>query len=178
MPEEEAITFEFIREIQREEQRNTSLTKISEDFYDKVKSYVREKKKLVQKKKDKAMATELRNIQRILEDIFNRRETKIMNHAIITARTGVMPQNLIGSEKEFFEAMLEFLKNQRGRLLEESVKKVEEEYVKVELLEDTLEFLGIDLKKYGPYNKGDIVTLPKDNAELFIKAKKVKKLGE
>ncbi len=179
MPEEETITFEYIREIQREEQKTPSLTKIPEDFYDKIKAYIREKKKLAQKKKDKAMTTELRNIQRILEDIFNRRETKIMNHAIIAVRTGVLPQNLIQSEKEFFEATVDFLKNQRGRILEESTEKMEtEENVKVEFLEDVLEFVGIDLKKYGPYNKGDVGTIPKENAELFVKANKAKRLGE
>src|SRR3989338_8869135 len=106
MPEEEAVTFEYIREIQRAEQKNTSLTKIPEDLYDKVKTYVREKKKLAQKKKDKNMSTELRNIQRILEDIFNRRETKIMNHAVIAVRTGSLPENLIEPEKEFFETVV------------------------------------------------------------------------
>ena len=179
MPDEDTITFEFIREIQREEQKSPSLVKIPEDFYNKVNDYIRQKKKLVEKKKEKIMTTELRNIQRILEDIFNRRETKIMNHAIIHVRSGVLPQNLIRSEKEFFEAVVDSLKSQRGRLIEGSVEKIEtDDYIKIEFLEDVLEFVGIDLKKYGPYNKGDIGTIPTDNAELFIKANKAKKLGE
>lgn len=174
MPEE-AITFEYIREIQREEQAKPSLAKIPEDFYDKVKAYVREKKKLAQKKKDRVETIELKNIQRILQDIFERRETKIMNHAIIAARTGVLPQNLIQTEKEFFEAMVEYLKNQKGRILEDTTEKIESiESIKIEFLEDVLEFVGIDLKKYGPYNKGDIATIPKENAELFVKANKAK----
>ncbi len=179
MPEEETITFEYIRQMQREEQKNSDLSKIPDDFYDKVKGYVKEKKKLVQKKKDKAMTTELRNIQRILEDVFNRRETKIMNYAILSVRSGIVPQNLIESERDFFEAVVDYLRKQRGRLLEESTEKLQsDENAKVEFLEDVLEFVGIDLKKYGPYNKGDIGTIPMENAELFIKVKKAKKLGE
>lgn len=174
MPEE-AITFEYIREIQREEQNKPSLAKIPEDFYDKVKAYVREKKKVTQRKKDRTATIELKNIQRILQDIFERRETKLMNHAIIAVRTDVLPQNLIKPEQEFFEAIVEYLKNQKGRILEDTTEKVETiETTKVEFLEDVLEFVGIDLKKYGPYNKGDISTIPKDNAEVFVKANKAK----
>ncbi len=182
MAEEETITFEYIREIQREEQKIHSLSKIPEDFFDKVKIYLRHKEHLSKRKKDADASMEMRNIRRILEDIFNRRETKIMEQAIISVRTGIIPENLTESEKEFFEAVVDFLKRQRERtinkLFEKSDKKKDEETEEqeIEFLEDVEDFIGIDLKKYGPYHKGDIVFVPKENAQLFIKTGKAKEI--
>lgn len=174
MPEE-TITFEYIREIQRAEQRNTDLTKLPEDFYEKVKDYLEQKNKLLKKKKDKTTSIELKNIKMLLEDIYNRRETKIVNQAILSVRTGLLPQNLTEQEKEFFEAIVDNLKNQRNLVLEKLFKKreeIESEYL--EFLEDIQEFVGVDLKVYGPYNKGNKALIPKDNAQLFINAGKAK----
>jgi len=43
---EETITFELIRSIQREEQRTPKLTKIPENFYDIVSTYLAHKEKV------------------------------------------------------------------------------------------------------------------------------------
>jgi DNA replication factor GINS len=61
--------------------------------------------------------------------------------------------------------------------MEKPLRK-QSDYVKVEFLEDVEEFIGIDLKKFGPYNKGDMALIPKDNAELFIKAGKAMMVSE
>ena len=50
--QEETISFEFIRKIQRAEQRNAKLTKIPENFYDAVFEYLETKKNLASKKGD------------------------------------------------------------------------------------------------------------------------------
>ena len=180
--EEETITFEYIRTVQRAEQRNADLTKIPEDFYSKVRSYLEQKKKILKKKKDKSMSIELKNVERILEDIYNRRETKIVTQAILSLRTGLVPQNLIEDEKKLFDSVFNVLKKHRKEILnkvfeeKEDRKELKSEFI--EFLEDVPEFVGIDLKKYGPYNKGDKALIPKDNAELFINAGKAKKLEE
>jgi DNA replication factor GINS len=174
MPEE-PITFEFIRKIQREEQRESKLTKIPEDFYQKAKTYLEEKRKLSEKKKDKLTSVEVRNVERLLEDIYNRRETKLVNHAIITARTDIPPQNLIEEEKEFFEAIVNILKSQRERVLNKLLKKTKEEDLEtVEFTDDVEEFVGVDLKSYGPFKKGEKARIPKENAQLLRKAKKIR----
>jgi len=146
---EEPITFEFIRKIQREEQRESRLSKIPEDFYQKAKTYLDQKRKLSEKQKDRKVSLELKNIERLLEDIFNRRETKMLDHAIITVRTDIPPQNLIEEEKEFFESSVNMLKTQRGRVLNTLLKKTKEieELKRVKFLQDMDEFVGVDLKK-------------------------------
>ncbi len=177
MPEE-PITFEFIRKIHREEQREPRFSKIPEDFYQKAKTYLDQKRKLSAKQKNRMSTLEVRNVERLLEDIFNRRETKIMNHAIITSRTGIPPENLIEEEKEFFQTIADTLGSQRERVLNTLLKKSkEEEFEKIKFKEDVEEFIGVDLKKYGPYKKGDETKIPKENAKLLIRVGKAKKVS-
>jgi len=177
MPEE-PITFEFIRKIQREEMSELKLSKIPEDFYQKAKNYLEQKRKITEKKKDKSASLEVKNVERLLEDIFNRRETKMLNHAIITVRTDIPPQNLIGDEKEFFESAVNMLSTQRERVLNLLFKKtkLKQDFEKIEFKDDVEEFIGVDLKKYGPFKKGNVAEIPKDNAKLLIKMKKAKKI--
>jgi len=173
---EEPITFEFIRRVHREEQREPRLSKIPKDFYQKARDYLDQKRKLSLKKKDRLASLEVKNVERLLKDIFNRRETKIVTHAIITARTDIPPPNLIQEEKEFFEAIVNTLKTERDRVLNLLFKKTKElKLEKVNLTEDIEEFVGIDLKKYGPFKKGQVVKIPKENAELLKKVGKAKK---
>jgi len=175
MPEE-PITFEFIRKIQREEMSEPKLSKIPEDFYQKAKNYLEQKRKIAEKK-DKSASLEVKNVERLLEDIFNRRETKMLNHAIITVRTDIPPQNLIGDEKEFFESAVNMLSNQRERVLNLLFKKtkLKQDSEKIEFKDDVEEFVGVDLIKYGPFKKGDVAEIPKDNVKLLIKMKKAKR---
>lgn len=146
-------------------------------------------KKRVSRKRGKSLPwnpLEIKNIERLIEDIYNRREAKIVNQAVLAARTGLEPANIHEKEKEFFMSIVKMLKKER-RFIEDFIDKpymkkeiVVEEFKKtdslqhVELLEDIPEFMGIDLKKYGPYNKGDKILIPKDNALLFINAEKAK----
>lgn len=173
MPEE-PITFEFIRKVHREEQREPKLSIIPRDFYQKARKYLEQKRKLSLKQKDRLASLEVKNVERLLKDIFNRRESKIVTHAIITARTDIPPPNLIQEEKDFFEMMTNTLKTERDRVLNLLFKKTKEDFETVKLKEDIEEFVGIDLKKYGPFKKGQVVKIPEENAELLKKVKKAK----
>ncbi len=177
MPEDETITFEYIRKIQREEQHEPRLSKLPENFYDKAKKYLDQKRKLLRKKADRTTSIELNNVERLLEDIFNRRETKIMNHAIITTRTDIPPQNLTKKEQKFFNQIVDLLKFQREKTLNILLEKTKEEkgFKTLKFIKDIPEFMGADLKKYGPFKKGIIADIPKENAKLLIQAELAEK---
>jgi len=175
---EEPITFEYIREAQRAEKSSQALTNLPPDFYEKVKEYIELKRESAKRNEDALI--ELKNIERIVEDIFNRRETKIVTLAVSSVRTGLIPANMLPHEEELFEQIKKSLTKTRlflDRLLEKPLRK-QTDYAMVEFLDDIEEFIGIDLKKFGPYNKGDKALIPKDNAELFVKAGKAKKVNE
>ncbi len=49
------------------------------------------------------------------------------------------------------------------------------DYIKVKILEDVPQIVGADLKDYGPFNSGDVVELPPENAKIFVNNGKAEK---
>jgi len=169
---EETITFELIRKIQREERAASKLTKLPEGFYKNINSYLQQKKKIA----DKVGTTELKNIEMLVNDIFNRRERKILNMVLIAARTKILPENLSEEEKAFFDTLIEVVSKRRkealAELFEEAEKQAEGEMagqriVSIVFNEDMEEFVGSNLVNYGPFKKGDATEIPLDNAKLL-----------
>jgi len=107
----ETITFELIRKIQREERDSPQLTQLPENFFEKVSAYLEQKKKI--EKEDRKVSIELKNIERLVENIFDLRERKIINQAIITVRTNIPPKNLTPEEEKFFEQIVKVIKERR-----------------------------------------------------------------
>jgi len=171
----EAISFEVIRKIQREERDGPKLSKLPKDFYQQAESYLKQKRK--RKKQDLSSAVEIRNIQKLLEDIYNRRERKILNHALITTRTDIPPENLMSDEAKLFDNITEKLKTRRKKVLNtfsEKVKENKENLVEVVFKEDIERFVGSDMKNYGPFKKGDSAKLPKNNVDVLKSREAVK----
>jgi DNA replication factor GINS len=168
MPEE-TITFELIRRIQREEQRVPKLTKLPENFYQNVSSYLQQKRKL-EEKGERMSGLELKNIERLIEDIFNRRERKILDQALISTRTNIPPENLTEEEEVFFNVLINSIKERRANILKTVLRAVEKEEIATLIIfkEDVPEFVGSDLKTYGPFKKGDIAKLPEENMKVLI----------
>jgi DNA replication initiation complex subunit (GINS family) len=151
--EDEAITFEYIRKTH------------------KAKEYLGQKKKLMQRKQSKNISIEISNVERLLEDIYNRRERKIVQQAIIAARTEIPPENLMNEEEKLFKDILSILETHRGKTLSLLLGKTKEKsnLIEVKFKEEVPEFVGSDAKKYGPFKKGDTAKLPAENAKLMIK---------
>lgn len=173
---EETITFELIRKIQREERAASKLTKLPEGFYKNINSYLQQKKKIA----DKVGSTELKNIEMLVNDIFNRRERKILNMVIIAARTKIPPENLSDEERGFFDALVEVVSKRRKEALAElfeeaaTIEEVAAEdemagqkIVSIIFNEDMEEFVGSNLVNYGPFKKGDTAEIPVDNVKLL-----------
>lgn len=168
---EETITFEMIRKIQKEEANSPKLTKIPENFYESVKNYLQQKRSLAEKMEEKKTSIEIKNVERLIEDIFNRRERKIVTWAVNSARAKISVENLTEEEKDFFEKVLSLIKNRREKILKELLSKSEaqkESFSLVIFKESVPEFVGVDMKTYGPFEKGDIAKLPEENMKILI----------
>ncbi len=164
----ETITFELIRRIQRGEQRTPKLTKLPEGFYNNVKAYLKRKRGA----SNRRVVLEAKNVERLVEDVFNRRERKVFNLSIIAARTGIPPENLIDEEKDFFDKIVDTLKARRTNILNKILEKegAQKELATLVIFnEDIQEFIGSDMKTYGPFKKGDITKLPEENMNVMIK---------
>lgn len=170
MPEE-TITFELIRRIQREEQRSPKLTKLPENFYQNVRNYLQQKRSISEKMEERKEVIEIKNIESLAKDIFDRRERKIMTQAVNSARIGMTIENLTDEEKEFLNQAVGLIKARREKILKELLEKPEagEEMVNLLVFKEAVpEFVGADMKTYGPFAKGDIAKLPEENVKVLL----------
>jgi DNA replication initiation complex subunit (GINS family) len=166
---EETITYELIRKVQREEQKQPKLTRLPDNFFESVTNYLQQKRQIAAKDERK-LALEVKNAERLVEDIFNRRERKIVNFCLLSARTGVPPENMTEEEKAFFEQVEKLVKDRRERVLGQ-VMRPEDVTSMVVFREDTSAFVGADGKTYGPFRKGDVAKLPEENVKFLIEKK-------
>jgi len=179
---EEMITFGELRKIQKNEKREEELAELSDNFMLKVSEY------FLSKKDTEGRSREYRNAERVLEKIISVREDKIVRAAKISANAdNGTPENLLPFENELFRQLrtaftehrelLEEKKNGNGKMpeidkKEETDEEAEEEedddYVKVKILGEVPEFMGTDLESYGPFDQGEEVKVPEDNAEILV----------
>ena len=171
----EVLTYESLREIQRNEKKSEKLFELNEDFFESSQQYFEQR----QKSKDNGNMIELENAKTILRDIVDRRERKILNQALRATRTHerVETSAMTTSEKELFDELISTLKKYRTDIIGEAEKEPEPEEIeerektglmKVKILEDLPAIVGSDFEDYGPFKRGDVVELPPENAEIFI----------
>jgi len=178
------ITFETLKSIQRQERKTNSLSILSNDFFKDVDEYFESKRAFLDKLRESSQDTkmhelELKNAQEILVDIYERRERKVLQQALTGARAGAQQANMLATEKRLLDEMILLLASKRSEVLPKILRKSQTERVKKDKIEmkrvkfthDFPSFLGMDEKEYGPFKAGDVIELPRSNAEALIKAK-------
>jgi DNA replication initiation complex subunit (GINS family) len=189
----ELITYETIRNAHRAE-KDEELQKLPEEFFESVKNWFRHKEKM----KDTTSLLEVENAKKLLEDIINRRQKKIVLSALSTVRGHLPPSNLTDEERKFFDEIVKSLKSFKNEInekikdydeiveekVEEAKKSVEElkprEEIKplkpdgkllIKILADLPRFVGSDMNSYGPLKTGDVISLPEEIGNLLINRK-------
>lgn len=157
------ITYEAIRKAVGEEKNNNRLSRLPEGFYAEIKEYLDKKAKL----HDKEDKWELDSAHNTLQDLLEIRERKVLLSALFGARTGVIPENMLLAERDFFDKTVELIKEFREN--KSKNMSAEPEMTGVEFTENVEAFVGIDAKNYGPFVPGDSASLPKENARLLMK---------
>lgn len=183
------ITYEILYDILRKERTRQELQKLDINFFNDIKKYINEKTFILNDLKTKASIfaqkeiekteRELINIKKIVKDIYERRESKIMQLALSTVITNRIQDtnNLLPEEKIVFDNLLEFLKSSREELLNKLLENKEPKAIKseqeslkiVRILQAVPSFIGDDLNEYGPFEEEYIASLPIRIAELLIK---------
>lgn len=149
------------------------LTRLPENFYASVASYVTNKKKLVEGKEDRKVALEIKSVEMLIEDVFNRRERKIINTAINSARTGIPPENMTDEERAFYDGLLEFIKGRRDSILqnilaEPEVKEEEESEIEGKIAEVAKEVKVLTTKPSLPINLGASLIVFREDVTTFV----------
>lgn len=206
MTEKDAIiTYETLYEILRLEKYRKELQKLDAAFFHNVSKYLEEKKSILQSQesKDNMFAQQniektrkqLENIQKILKELYEKRESKIVQLALFCSRTKSKLQDdsmLLDEEKKMYERIADDLSMFREGIAERLVegKKPEIRQAKdikiqpqdlsknklVRFLQAVPQFVGEDLNTYGPYEAEDVANLPMKVSEILIKNKRVEEI--
>lgn len=181
------VNYEDLSEIRRKESSSPMPIKIEPDFYKSLARYLNslEEELMKERKKDPnsnratLLADELKNATRLSEEIYGKREKKIIQVALAAARGGKPKlKYLMEEEKILYDDTLEILKRNREKIFAKKAKKESKESRKlgeskkdtaiVRGLKDVPSFIGEDMKNY-EIKKEDILTLPRKTASILIK---------
>jgi len=199
------ITYENLYEILRKEKYRPELQKVEETFYSDVVKYLKEKTAILesQSKKESIFAsesektqTQLKNVQKILKELYEKRENKIIQVAIFGSRTPDPPDraHMLPIELVFYKDIKTLLDKYREgvllRILQNNAPELsnlpelkEQKDLKIEEKTNTLnilttveipEFVGPDLEVYGPYKTNESLALPEKIANLLIQTNQAK----
>jgi len=199
------ITYETLFELLRREKNREELQKLDNSFFDDILGYITEKKEQLGslQSKDDLFAVEEKkkaiiqddNIRKILRELYEKREKKIIAMAMDKSRASasvIDTSTLLNKEKVLYDNIVELLNCFRKGILmnllegkgavicdselkiQEPAEKSDEEEKKEEVVkrvkisEFVEKFIGSDVKEYGPFEDGDTAELPEDVADLLI----------
>ncbi len=197
---EVAITYETLYELLRREKSKEELQKLDPVFFKNVIGYLSEKKGIIDDdtKNDVFSITErektfkqLENIKKILRELYERREKKIIETAINKSRTKsdiIDTTNMLDKEKYLFSSIVEVLDKFRTGILinmlnlkepmigtvqedPESTPEIETTEKKtkfVKFVAPVEQFVGEELELYGPFQPQDKAYLPVEIANVLI----------
>ncbi len=190
-PNDPVVTFETLYDIMRREKARDELQKLSESFYGDVVSYIRDKQQILESQsgKDSIFASQeidktrvqLKNVMKIVKDLYDKREAKIIHLALLSARdkdqvydmSALLPEehsffngakNVISSARDGFFSM----PNTAIKPKDLKVRSEKDNAVRVIMSCDMPEFLGTDLQPYGPFSNNALVSLPVQIAEMLV----------
>ena len=212
MAQEVVITYETLYELLKRERERTDLQKLEPAFFSDTINYIKDKKKILEAKaEDSVFAPEerkkterqLENIYKIVKELYERREKKILLLAVDKSRTRsnlIDASGLLKEEKVFFDALTNMLDNYREAILFavlnekmpfmqslEEKKPVEVFRSAIELKKPTRlvrftshvpKFVGPELEEYGPFEEEDIANLPAEIADVLINKAKAEEIKE
>ncbi len=209
--QEVVITYETLFELLKRERERTDLQKLEPSFFSDIINYIQDKKKILEAKSDSVFAPEekkkterqLDNIYKIIKELYERREKKIISLALDKSRTKsnlIDTTALLKEEKVFFEAVTNILDTYRDEILTSTLnekmpfmqafgdKRPKEEFKSaleikkstklLRFLSHIPRFVGPELEEYGPYEEENMANLPEEIADILISKAKAEEIKE
>jgi DNA replication initiation complex subunit (GINS family) len=176
------VDYDELRRIYRLEKNTSKLVELQEDFYNSLNEFVQgEKTNYLDSLKDlsNSKAKDFNNLKKMLEEFFSIRQKKLLNQALIALHTGEFSEERLAlQEKDLFRKVLsELQKHQKlfdeifssnGNHKENAKEKKDLNFVSVKILKQVPEFVGSDMKEYGPFPEQQTASLPYKVAKLLI----------
>jgi DNA replication factor GINS len=183
------ISYDELRRIYRLEKNTTRLVEVEEDFYNSLHDFISDEKGtyLNSLKKDfsESNARNFSNLKKMVEELFSLRTKKVLSQALIAAHTKEASETHMAlPEKEMFQAILKTINKHQVLVLKafseaddkekKSDKNKDLNNLSIRIISDVPSFVAQDMKEYGPFKKGEEVSLPYKIAKLFVS----RKIGE
>jgi len=122
------ITYETLFDLLRREKNREELQQLDPDFYEQVLAYLKEKEGLLARKEDTSyfsnerekLKIQFQNIRRLVKELYERREKKIINISLVKARTGsdvIDTSAMLACESEFFRDLVSLFSKYRSDIL-------------------------------------------------------------
>jgi len=189
---EDEMSYKTLRKIQQMEKNFPGLAELHPDYYNALSEYLTKLENRLSEEsssqKKMILGDEIQNIKKIVTNIYEQREKKILLAAISKARGGNPDvKNLEIMEKNLFDSILNLMLQSRRQLLEQEPIKIDSEkhnltvepIVKndesddqgnsnpiMRITENIPEFIGTDERKYN-LQEGDVVSLPENMDKLL-----------
>ncbi len=174
------IDYDELRRIYRLEKNTSRMVDVDEDFFPSLAEFMKQEKKDYLKSLEdpsSSKAVSYSNLQKLLLELFELREKKILNRAMLVSRTGDdLSVRLSKEEQKTFDRLLTVLKDHKNSLNEilpenGSAKKEDKDLnkIRVRILKEVPSFVGSNMQEYGPFLEGKQIELPEKTATLLIK---------
>lgn len=196
------ITYETLFDLLRREKNRAELQTLEKDFYKQVFEYVNAKAASLDTPSATTSASEkeklniqIRNAKKIIKELYELREKKIVLLAINKVKTGSMlinTQSLLTNEQELYGQTADLLKKYKTKTLhfnpenievkkeptqsEKPKTQTEKDKYEIEFITNLPKFVGQDGKIYGPFEKNKTQQLPAQIAKLLIEKNKAKRI--
>ena len=198
------ITFETLFELLRREKNRDDLQKLSPGFYNDVASYLKQKQeadasKLDAYSDDLKRKQQIESTKKIIKELYERRERKIINLALLKSRNPNLnfSEAMLEEEMGLFNKLVDDLQHNRDNLLldiiesktprsiepfaapePEESESEKKETKSIRFLHAVPRFYGRNMEIYGPYEAEDIANLPSELADVLVLKKRADEIEE
>ncbi len=160
------------------EKSRESLQKIDDNLFNQIKKRIRELEDMKKTSDDEdylKIDEEIRTLRKLQKRLFELRTIKIIMQAwadVCETESGIEGiENMTSAERELYNKLVNLLEEYKKEILIEFSESIEirGDKILVRVKQDIPEFEGIDGKTY-KLRKGDVVIIPKLNADALIKS--------
>ena len=210
---EMVVSYETLFELLRREKERDELQKLHSSFFDDVASFIVEKKNSLDNDQtqlggfNEQGKRELENLKRILSNLYEVREKKIVSMALDKSKTksSIIDTSLfLKDESKLFDEIVMLLDRSREMILvnvsngqlpkeldvkeeakhsnqAEEKKESEEKENRtkmVRFVHSVPKFVGKELEEYGPFEEEDVASLPAEISNVLVKKGRAEELNE
>ena len=154
----------------RKEMSNAGLVKLPDGFYSELIDLLKEKRALLSDA-DPLKQREYWNVKKVITRLVEKRIEKIVYAALNGVEVSTTPEelNLYATVKGSIEGFRKMVESEMKRQNDEKKDDAQKKDVKkVRIVKYVEKYVGADSNIYGPYDVGDVVELPNEEADWLI----------